>query len=152
MNRRGDKEYLLSLFRKLREKIPGLVLRTSLIAGLPGEDEAAFEELCGFLQEVRIERTGVRLYQALIDKAEAVQADVALPFTIGELKHIRDEELEHMHIVTSALEGLGADPTAQTPCADVAGVASRCEPTSMPLIPNSASGVSSRRSMYEVPT
>lgn len=62
MNRRGDKEYLLALFKKLRAKIPGLVLRTSLIAGLPGEDEAAFEELCGFLEEVGIERAGVFPY------------------------------------------------------------------------------------------
>ena len=59
MNRRGDKQYLLDLFGKLRARIPGLVLRTSLITGLPGEDEAAFEELCGFLRTVRIERAGV---------------------------------------------------------------------------------------------
>ena len=59
MNRRGDKAELLALFRKLRARIPGLVLRTSLITGLPFEDEAAFEELCEFLQEVRIERAGV---------------------------------------------------------------------------------------------
>ena len=62
MNRRGDKAELLALFRKLRGRIPGLVLRTSLIAGLPYEDEAAFEELCEFLQEVRIERAGVFPY------------------------------------------------------------------------------------------
>ena len=62
MNRRGDKAELLALFRKLRARIPGLVLRTSLIAGLPYEDEAAFEELCEFLQEVRIERAGVFSY------------------------------------------------------------------------------------------
>ena len=59
MNRRGDKAELLALFRKLRARIPGLVLRTSLITGLPFEDEAAFEELCEFLREVRIERAGV---------------------------------------------------------------------------------------------
>ena len=47
------------LLKKLREKVPGLVLRTSLIAGLPYEDDAAFEELCDFLREVRIERAGV---------------------------------------------------------------------------------------------
>ena len=52
MNRRGDKAELLALFRKLRARIPRLVLRTSLITGLPYEDEAAFEELCEFLQEV----------------------------------------------------------------------------------------------------
>ena len=62
MNRRGDKVELLALFRKLRGRIPGLVLRTSLITGLPYEDEAAFEELCEFLQEVRIERAGVFPY------------------------------------------------------------------------------------------
>ena len=62
MNRRGDKAELLALFRKLRGRIPGLVLRTSLITGLPYEDEAAFEELCEFLQEVRIERAGVFPY------------------------------------------------------------------------------------------
>ena len=62
MNRRGDKAELLALFRTLRERIPGLVLRTSLITGLPFEDEAAFEELCEFLQEVRIERAGVFPY------------------------------------------------------------------------------------------
>ena len=62
MSRRGDKAELLALFRKLRGRIPGLVLRTSLITGLPYEDEAAFEELCEFLQEVRIERAGVFPY------------------------------------------------------------------------------------------
>ncbi len=59
MNRRGTGEEIRVLFRKLREKIPGVVLRTSLISGLPGEGEAEFEELCEFLREARIERVGV---------------------------------------------------------------------------------------------
>ncbi len=59
MNRRGSGDEIRALFRTLRERIPGLVLRTSLIAGLPGEGEAEFEELCGFLREARIERVGV---------------------------------------------------------------------------------------------
>ena len=59
MNRRDTKAELTALIEKLRAKIPGLVLRTSLITGLPGEDEEAFEELCEFLREVRIERAGV---------------------------------------------------------------------------------------------
>ena len=62
MNRRGTGEEIRALFTKLREKIPGLVLRTSLIAGLPGEGEAAFEELCEFLREYRLERAGVFAY------------------------------------------------------------------------------------------
>ena len=59
MNRRGTGGEIRALFRTLRERIPGLVLRTSLIAGLPGEGEAEFEELCAFLKEARIERAGV---------------------------------------------------------------------------------------------
>ena len=59
MNRRDTKAELLDLFAKLRERIPGLVLRTSIITGLPYEDEAAFEELCQFLRETKIERAGV---------------------------------------------------------------------------------------------
>ncbi len=59
MNRRGDRAYLCALFQKLRRRIPGLVLRTSLITGLPGEGEAEFEELCAFLKEQRLERVGV---------------------------------------------------------------------------------------------
>ena len=59
MNRRGTGEDIRVLFKKLRERIPGLVLRTSLIAGLPGEGEAEFEELCEFLREAKIERVGV---------------------------------------------------------------------------------------------
>ena len=62
MCRRSTKDELLELFSALRERIPGLVLRTSLITGLPYEDEAAFEELCQFLQDVRIERAGVFPY------------------------------------------------------------------------------------------
>jgi ribosomal protein S12 methylthiotransferase len=62
MNRRGDKAYLTALLQKLRARIPGLVLRTSIITGLPGEGEAEFDELCDFLREAKIERAGVFPY------------------------------------------------------------------------------------------
>lgn len=58
MNRRGDGAYLRQLFAKLRERIPNLVLRTSVITGLPGEGEEEFAELCTFLREMRLERVG----------------------------------------------------------------------------------------------
>ena len=58
MNRRGDGAFLKDLFAKLRSRIPGLVLRTSIITGLPGEGEEEFEELCDFLKEQRLERVG----------------------------------------------------------------------------------------------
>ena len=58
MNRRGDRVFLEQLFKKLRDRIPGLVLRTSVITGLPGEGEDEFTELCEFLKEQRMERVG----------------------------------------------------------------------------------------------
>ena len=58
MNRRGDGAFLRELFAKLRSRIPGLVIRTSLITGLPGEGEEEFQELCQFLRELRLERVG----------------------------------------------------------------------------------------------
>lgn len=59
MHRPGDRGSLTALIHTLRSRIPGLVLRTSLIVGLPGETEEEFTELCEFLQDVRIERAGV---------------------------------------------------------------------------------------------
>jgi ribosomal protein S12 methylthiotransferase len=62
MCRRGTGAEIRALFKKLRSRLPGLVLRTSLITGLPGEGEEEFEELCAFLREARIERAGVFPY------------------------------------------------------------------------------------------
>ena len=62
MNRRGNSKYLRELLRKLRQRIPGLVLRTSLITGLPGEGEKEFDELCDFLREFRMERVGAFVF------------------------------------------------------------------------------------------
>lgn len=62
MNRRETKAGLLAMYAKMRQRIPGLVLRTSLITGLPYEDETAFEELCDFLREVKIQRAGAFAY------------------------------------------------------------------------------------------
>ena len=58
MNRRGDHDFLCQLFQKLRSRIPGLVIRTSVITGLPGEGEEEFTQLCEFLKEQKLERTG----------------------------------------------------------------------------------------------
>jgi ribosomal protein S12 methylthiotransferase len=58
MNRRGDGAFLKELFAKLRSRIPGIVLRTSIITGLPGEGEEEFAELCEFLKDQQLERVG----------------------------------------------------------------------------------------------
>ena len=62
MHRRGDQKLITELFAKLRSRIPGLVIRTSLITGLPGEGEAEFQELCQFLREQRLERVGAFVF------------------------------------------------------------------------------------------
>ena len=59
MRRRNTKAELEELFARLRKAIPDLVIRTSLICGLPGEGEAEFEELCEFLKEQKLQRAGV---------------------------------------------------------------------------------------------
>lgn len=73
-------------------------------------------------ERLAFERSGVRLYDAMIAKAKAL--GTAESGLIQVLQHIRDEEFEHMNMVAEAIETLGADPTAQTPCADVAAVKS----------------------------
>lgn len=62
MHRRGTKAELIAKLDSIRAKIPDAVFRTSLITGLPGEDEAKFEELCEFLREQKLVRAGVFQY------------------------------------------------------------------------------------------
>mgnify|MGYP005842250461 CR=1 FL=1 len=62
MRRRNTRAELEDLFDRLRRAIPDLVVRTSLICGLPGEGEAEFEELCQFLREQKLQRVGVFPY------------------------------------------------------------------------------------------
>jgi bacterioferritin (cytochrome b1) len=83
-------------------------------------------------ERIAFERAGTRLYTALISKHLAVinSGDEVLPSMIeGEspsatLQRIRDEELEHFHMLCNRVTQLGGDPTAQTPCADVTAAAS----------------------------
>ncbi len=64
MHRTGDRESLSALIAHIREAVPGIVLRTTVMTGFPGETEADFEELCEFLQEARFERLGCFAYSA----------------------------------------------------------------------------------------
>lgn len=75
MRRRETHAGLRALMEKLRARIPGVVLRTSLITGLPYEDETAFDELCQFLRETRIERAGVFPYSPEEGTAAAEMPD-----------------------------------------------------------------------------
>ncbi|HJV88006.1 MAG TPA: ferritin-like domain-containing protein [Noviherbaspirillum sp.] len=74
-------------------------------------------------ERLAFERTGTRLYDALITKFEATQ-DSTTSMTLADLQKIRQDEARHFSIVASAIEALGGDPTSQTPCADLVGVES----------------------------
>ena len=81
MNRRGDYAYLCHMFAKLKERIPGVVLRTSVITGLPGEGEEEFTQLCDFLREQKLVRTGAFVFSpeegTPAADMEHVDADIA---------------------------------------------------------------------------
>ena len=62
MNRVGDRHTILALVEKLRERIPGVVIRTTMIAGFPGETQEDFEELCQLVKDARFERLGCFAY------------------------------------------------------------------------------------------
>ena len=62
MNRNGDKESLTNLLKKIRQKIPDVILRTTFICGFPGETDEEFNELAEFLKEIKFERMGCFMY------------------------------------------------------------------------------------------
>lgn len=72
-------------------------------------------------ERLAFERSGVRLYDALIAKVR-IRTDEVPQIELSTLEHFRDEEQQHFVLLVEALQELGADPTAQTPCADLAGV------------------------------
>ncbi len=103
MNRRGNKAYIENLLDSLRENIPGLVLRTSVITGLPGEDEAAFEELCQFLRDQRMPRAGVFPYSpeegtpaAKMERVDTEEAERRAELVVDIQSRIMDEWNEAM--------------------------------------------------------
>ncbi len=75
MNRRGDRESLTALLQKIRERIPGVTLRTTLITGFPGETEADFTELAEFVKDVQFERLGCFAYSQEEDTPAAELPD-----------------------------------------------------------------------------
>lgn len=75
MGRGGDRESLTALIKKLRENIPGIVLRTTFITGFPGETEEQFEELAEFANEIGFERMGCFPYSTEEDTPAAKLPD-----------------------------------------------------------------------------
>ena len=71
MNRRGGREAIDGAVRRLRRAIPGITLRTTLIAGYPGETQGEFDELCQFVKDTRFDRLGCFAYSAEEDTVAA---------------------------------------------------------------------------------
>ena len=116
MNRRGDGEFLRELFAKLRSHIPGLILRTSVITGLPGEGEQEFAELCDFLKELRLERVGAFAFSpeegtpaAQMEHPDASVAQERADIIAGIQSQIMDECAQKMLGKTVEVLGDGYD-------------------------------------------
>jgi rubrerythrin len=88
------------------------------------EDDAGLAVLLDKLSErLAFERMGTRLYEALFNKCETLGETSPGP-TLEEIEHIGREEMEHFLLLNRTITEMGGDPTVQSPCADVAGVAS----------------------------
>lgn len=94
---------------------------TELVKSLAGKNTVVLLDALG--ARLQFERTGTRLYQALLAKARAFGQEKGGP-SEADLTEIRDEELAHFQLVKDTIESLGADPTAVTPSANVEALAS----------------------------
>ena len=75
MNRHGGKALIVDTIRKLRERVPGITLRTTALVGFPGENEEDFVELCEFIKETRFDRFGAFTYSPEEDTEAALMPD-----------------------------------------------------------------------------
>lgn len=135
MLRHVYKQQTLDLIRTIREKVPGIHLRTTLMTGFPGEDEQAFEELKDFVRETKFERMGAFAYceeegtyaaknyedeipqevkETRLDELMAIQENVALESNqskIGKtLKVIIDKEDTDYYIGRTEFDSPEVDP------------------------------------------
>ena len=127
MNRRGTRAELDELFARLRERIPGVVIRTSLITGLPGEGEAEFDELCDWLRVHKLERVGAFAFSPEEGTAAA------------KMEHPDEETAAHRAEIVSELQsrkrtGILAGPTPIPPTSTAEFVSTarqRCIPAAL---------------------
>ncbi|MBR7089408.1 MAG: radical SAM protein, partial [Lachnospiraceae bacterium] len=97
MGRKTSKESIEALIEKLRQRIPGMCLRTTLISGFPGETEDEFRELYRFVNETEFDRLGVFTYSAEEGTPAAEMPD-QIPSETAERR--RDEIMELQQAVS----------------------------------------------------
>lgn len=106
MNRKGNKEELVKLIKKIREKVPGIVLRTTFIAGFPTETEEEFAELENFAKEVKFERVGCFAYSQE-ENTPAAKLEPQIPQDIKERRAeiIMENQQDIMEEFCETLDG-----------------------------------------------
>ncbi|MDN5378225.1 MAG: ribosomal protein methylthiotransferase [Clostridiales bacterium] len=97
MNRMGDAESLKALILKIREKVPGIILRTTLITGFPGETKEQFEEMAEFVKEMEFDRLGCFTY-SLEEGTPAAKLDGQID---EETKHRRADSIMETQLIIS---------------------------------------------------
>ena len=75
MNRHGGKDLIIGVIKKLRERVPGITLRTTAMVGFPGESEEDFVELCEFIKDTRFDRFGAFTFSPEEDTEAALMLD-----------------------------------------------------------------------------
>jgi len=96
MRRKITRQRMIDVCNRLRSRIPGLVIRTSLIVGFPGETNADFRHLLSFIDEVRPERAGVFVFSSEEGTEAAVLPDHIGPELAEERRGIAMERLAHI--------------------------------------------------------
>lgn len=86
MHRHVDGAWTRALIRKLREQVPGVVLRTTMIVGHPGETEEEFDELIDFVREARFERLGAFTYSEEEGTYGAEHFDDSIPQEVKDTR------------------------------------------------------------------
>ena len=145
MNRKIDQAQIRALIAKLRERVPGIMIRSTFIVGFPGETDAAYNNLLNFLEEVQLDRVGVFPYSQeentpagrmpdQLDEAvkeERAQNLMDIQFEImfanhqrliGETRHVLIDDIEDgMLLCRSQSEAPDIDPYVIVPVTDVSG-------------------------------
>lgn len=143
MNRKIDQAQIRALIAKLRERVPGIMIRSTFIVGFPGETEAAYNNLLNFLEEVQLDRVGVfpysqeentpagrmpdQLDEAVKEKRAQNLMDIQFEIMfanhqrlIGETRHVLVDDIEDgMLLCRSQSEAPDIDPYVIVPVADV---------------------------------
>ena len=94
MNRRGSKEELTALITKIREKIPDVVLRTTLITGFPGETDEDFDELMDYVKQTKFDRMGAFMF-CPEDGTRAAEMPNQIPEEVKQERYDRLMTLQH---------------------------------------------------------